>query len=826
MKHESATGQNEMQKRRIAMTAIVFAILAAPSLRPAAGGEAVVLGPTDIFDLNGFNETIGSLAGAGQVTLGTGTLTTGGNNTSTLYTGVISGTGSLIKVGGGTMTLSGANIYSGTTTINGGILRVGAGVAGVINDMSAVTVGTLGTFDLNGFDETIGSLAGAGQVTLGAGTLTVGGSGYNNTAYSGTILGVGGSLTKVGMDHLTLTGANTYSGGTTLSAGGILIGHVSALGTGGVTVSAGATLGATSSLGTVANPIAIDGGGLTIDGAGNINFSGVITNGVGTGTLTKAGTGTLTLTGINTYTGNTAVLAGTLAGAGGLTYAAPIQGDILNNATVNFIQAANADYEGVMTGNGTLIKSGAARLIISGNCAAFTGNTNLNADALWLNGTLGGGTLTVANGATLGGTGTYTGNVVVNNLGTVGPGNSIGELTVANYNPAAGSILNVEVSLPGTLPLAADLLTVTAAGAGAATISAGATVYVTLTEDISNYLTGPTTYTIVQTAGAGGTIVGTFDKLNVPANTGALQFSLEYTPTQVNLLVVPEPKTYGVFIGSNDYRADGTITLNGQEDADAVYAAFSQLVSFDDYTILKYDVTDVTGAPQAAIENALNSLSGKVSPGDNLIFFYAGHGGGSLTDGSVDESIHATIRENTGEVLDDELTAYFLDPTRRDTWRDVNKLFILDSCHAGGFWGGEDADLSSLEHVALLAAASELEPALSSKDDNDNRQGVYSLVLADGLKKTGGFAAADTNKDGLTVQELAIFLADYPSYQNGITGFIRDGWPDDLVSIGWDPSLNLTDDFTMVVPEPATLSLLALGGLAMLRRRRGCGVRA
>ena len=201
-------------------------------------------------------------------------------------------------------------------------------------------------------------------------------------------------------------------------------------------------------------------------------------------------------------------------------------------------------------------------------------------------------------------------------------------------------------------------------------------------------------------------------------------------------------------------------------------------------------------------------------------------GGGSLTDGSVDESIHATIRENTGEVLDDELTAYFLDPTRRDTWRDVNKLFILDSCHAGGFWGGEDADLSSLEHVALLAAASELEPALSSKDDNDNRQGVYSLVLADGLKKTGGFAAADTNKDGLTVQELAIFLADYPSYQNGITGFIRDGWPDDLVSIGWDPSLNLTDDFTMVVPEPATLSLLALGGLAMLRRRRGCGVRA
>ena len=68
------------------------------------------------FNLNNFAETMGSLAGAGNVTLGTGILTTGGNNTSTTYSGVMSGTGGLTKAGTGTFTLSGANTYTGATT--------------------------------------------------------------------------------------------------------------------------------------------------------------------------------------------------------------------------------------------------------------------------------------------------------------------------------------------------------------------------------------------------------------------------------------------------------------------------------------------------------------------------------------------------------------------------------------------------------------------------------------------------------------------------------------------------------------------------------------
>ena len=78
------------------------------------------------LDLNNFNQTIGSLAGDGNVTLGSATLTTGGDNTSTTFAGGISGTGGLVKTGSGIMMLTGINSYTGGTTINGfGVLQLG-----------------------------------------------------------------------------------------------------------------------------------------------------------------------------------------------------------------------------------------------------------------------------------------------------------------------------------------------------------------------------------------------------------------------------------------------------------------------------------------------------------------------------------------------------------------------------------------------------------------------------------------------------------------------------------------------------------------------------
>src|SRR5262249_62049031 len=119
-----------------------------------ADTSAVTVAGGATFNLNNNAETIGSLAGAGNVTLGTATLITGGNNTSTTFSGVMSGTGGLTKQGTGVFTLSGTNTYTGATTINAGTLQLAGGTA--IADTSAVTLANVAgaTLDLNGSTET------------------------------------------------------------------------------------------------------------------------------------------------------------------------------------------------------------------------------------------------------------------------------------------------------------------------------------------------------------------------------------------------------------------------------------------------------------------------------------------------------------------------------------------------------------------------------------------------------------------------------------------------------------------------------------------------
>ncbi|MBV5323624.1 autotransporter-associated beta strand repeat-containing protein, partial [bacterium] len=110
---------------------------------------------------------------------------------------IISTTGSLIKAGDGTMLVSGANSYTGATTVNAGTLRAGI-ITNAFGTTSAVTLAnTAGvTLDLNGFSNTIGSLTGGGtnggNVTLGTGTLTIGSNNSSPAAYAGIISGTGG----------------------------------------------------------------------------------------------------------------------------------------------------------------------------------------------------------------------------------------------------------------------------------------------------------------------------------------------------------------------------------------------------------------------------------------------------------------------------------------------------------------------------------------------------------------------------------------------------------------------------------------------------------
>ena len=113
---------------------------------------------TAILDLNGFNTQIGSLAGGGatggNVSLGSATLSTGGDNTSTSYAGVISGTGGLTKIGTGAQALTAANLYTGATTVSAGVLNLGVDSAVSSSSNMGLSGGTL----QSAFSQTLGTL--------------------------------------------------------------------------------------------------------------------------------------------------------------------------------------------------------------------------------------------------------------------------------------------------------------------------------------------------------------------------------------------------------------------------------------------------------------------------------------------------------------------------------------------------------------------------------------------------------------------------------------------------------------------------------------------
>lgn len=175
------------------------------------------------LDLAGTAQEIPNLSGGGpaggNIVLGSGSLATNGDGSSTSYGGALSGSGELLKAGSGTLTLTGSNLYTGATVVEDGTLRAGA--AGALAPGSAFTVGRGTTLDLDGLDQTIGGLAGAGDVTLGAGTLTAGGAA--DTTFSGSISGSGG-LVKTGSGALTLSGSSSYTGPTTARAGQLRVG--------------------------------------------------------------------------------------------------------------------------------------------------------------------------------------------------------------------------------------------------------------------------------------------------------------------------------------------------------------------------------------------------------------------------------------------------------------------------------------------------------------------------------------------------------------------------------------------------------------------------
>ena len=225
-------------------------------------------GDTGTFSFGSLTSaTLGGLEGERNLSLQNASsaavaLTVGDNNDTT-YSGILSGSGSLTKIGTGSLTLSGTNTFTGTTTISEGTVSasnivVSGGGSNLGNAASAVVLGDAthqGVLSYTGNTATYtrGFTVNAGggeiDVTTAGQTLTVGTNGISdggaltidgagNTSISSVISGTG-SLTKTGSGTLTLSGANTYSSTTTISAGTLAYGASNAIYTGAVTVNGG-----------------------------------------------------------------------------------------------------------------------------------------------------------------------------------------------------------------------------------------------------------------------------------------------------------------------------------------------------------------------------------------------------------------------------------------------------------------------------------------------------------------------------------------------------------------------------------------------------------
>ncbi|EHA2776892.1 fibronectin-binding autotransporter adhesin ShdA [Salmonella enterica] len=295
----------------------------------------------------------GILAAKDAAALGTGDVTIAESATLELSQGTldnnVTGEGQIVKSGSDELIVTGANDYSGGTTISGGTL-------------TADHADSLGT----------GTIANNGVLQVGEGEL-------KNTL-SGT-----GSLVKIGTGELTLNGDNDYSGGTTIDDGVLIADNADSLGTGAVANSGVLKVGE----GELENTLS------------------------GTGSLVKTGTGELTLSGDNDYSGGTTIDDGVLIADNADSLGT---GAVANNGE---LQVGEGELENTLSGSGSLVKTGTGELTLNGD-NSYSGGTTIT-----------GGTLIAANVNALGGGD-------VDNAGTLKL-DAEGEFNLANVTTQSGA---------------------------------------------------------------------------------------------------------------------------------------------------------------------------------------------------------------------------------------------------------------------------------------------------------------------------------------------------------------------------------------------------
>lgn len=427
-----------------------------------AGSIVTINGTLDISESD-YGASVVSLSGSGNIILGSLSfrLTEGQGDT---FSGVISGTGSLV-LSSGAETLTGINTYTGYTSITSGTLYI-TGAGSIASSSSVVVYGTLDMSGANAAE--LKSLSGSGSVVLGANDLVLTNA---SGSFSGVISGTGGVILKSGTQWLG--GDDTFTGGVTIEGGTLQVGSSE------ITYD-------------VANS-----GTFSFYSSYAIDMSGVIS---GTGSVTKLGAGIATISTVQTYTGSTTVTYGTLklTGAGSIASSSGVQVD----GVLDLTESNSATVAG-LTGTGT-VRLGEESLVITNGSGDFSGTMT------------GTGTLTINGGTqSFSGTNTYTGITTVNSGGTLAlvMGGSLkstvnlvdGAMQINNSLTASGNATIASLTGTGTVALGANTLVLSNAagtfdgsisGTGGFTVSGG-----------SETLTGISTYTGTTTVASGATLV-------------------------------------------------------------------------------------------------------------------------------------------------------------------------------------------------------------------------------------------------------------------------------------------------------------------------------
>ncbi|MBZ9921685.1 autotransporter-associated beta strand repeat-containing protein, partial [Mesorhizobium sp. BR1-1-7] len=567
------------------------------------------------------NDGTGALALSGAVAFNAAapadTFTLGGSfAASNTLSGVISGSGNLIMNGDAASTwlLSGINTYNGTTTVTSGALQAGSSQA--FGTPNAVTVNG-GVLDLNNNDITVTSLAGTGgSVALNGGAdLTV--NGPASTSYAGNITGTGGLL-KRGTGTLTLAGQNTYIGATSINGSTLALNFAAA------GAPASDIISSTSALNMA-------GGTLTLTGAAGLansqTFNGLnVTAGNNRIVATSGAGGSMTLN------------LGALSRTGGLMdFTLPASGAITTtngNGALGWATVNGTDYAQVQAG------------IIT----AFTAYANKDDASTWLTGDVvsdaGGATNspyinTVAGSVQLGGL-KYT--AAADSTVTVGGGNTLG---VDGTIIVASSVGNASQTITGgSLTGSAGGGTVgvlhNGTGTGTFTIAStivdngGATGFIKGgTGRVS--LTGANTYTGGTTL-SGGTLV-----VNSVANGGVASSIGASSAASSNLVIESGTLEY---TGASATTDRGFTLVNGgpsrtiQVDNGGANLTFGGVVAGpDDASLTK------TGSGTLTLANTANTYTGVTTVSGGTLSV------NTLANGGVASGIGASSADSANLVL-------------------------------------------------------------------------------------------------------------------------------------------------------------------------------